>query len=129
MTTDPSSTRFSDAPEVARFDGLEPSHKHEKYKLPFGYNAPRDNRPASTSESRQPSHSRQICGLRRTTFFLSLALATVVVLAAAIGGGVGATTCSSSKNVNVAAADNNRYGLLIEEERYKLIQRSALPPP
>jgi hypothetical protein len=34
---------------------------------------------------------REICGLRRTTFFLILTL-TIVVLAAGIGGGVGATT-------------------------------------
>ena len=35
--------------------------------------------------------ARRICGLRRPTFFLSLALVLVIALAAAIGGGVGGT--------------------------------------
>jgi hypothetical protein len=86
MTTYPIQTKFSEAPEVAGFDGIEASR-------PGQYNRSFDQKGPSAPER------RTICGLRRPTFFLSFALATVVVLAAAVGGGVGASACNSKKSV------------------------------
>jgi hypothetical protein len=107
MTTYASPTKFSDGPEVAGYDDMEVSRPLEKTRPP-------------------PSERRTICGLRRTTFFLSLALATVVVLAAAVGGGVGASACSSNKNVIATRPVNV---LLMDETGIGTDSVSALRPP
>ena len=48
--------------------------------------------------SRHGSGNGTICGLRKPTFWLALALATVIVLAAGIGGGVGGTQAGKSSS-------------------------------
>jgi hypothetical protein len=67
------------APQVAIHEGLEVFE-------------PRTN-PAETYKQDAPyaEQQRKLCGLRTTTFFLTLAL-ILVILAAGIGGGVGATS-------------------------------------
>jgi hypothetical protein len=125
MTTYSSPTKFSDAPEVARYDdGLE-AHRPEKYNAPIDANLGEGH-----FQQTQPStpRTRTICGLRRTTFFLSLGLGAVVVLAAAIGGGVGASACSGGNSNRNVAGNGVGYGALTTEMMVKLIDRPATRP-
>ena len=57
--------------------GYSTSHPHEK-----------------AYEVQEPE--RKILGLRRTTFWLTVALVLVIVLAVAVGGGVGGTMCTNN---------------------------------
>lgn len=86
--------------------GLEPvqpglEQHHQQYR-PFP--DAQGHYPANSQSTEKPprSSSRQgggtICGLRKPTFWLALALATVIVIAAAVGGGVGATQAGKSSS-------------------------------
>ncbi|KAI1327979.1 hypothetical protein F5Y16DRAFT_370290 [Xylariaceae sp. FL0255] len=54
----------------------------------------------------QQAHEPTICGLRRVTFFLSVALA-IVILAAAIGGGVGGSLAVQSAKSSCTTTKQN----------------------
>lgn len=45
------------------------------------------------------NRKRRICGLRRTTFFLTVAIVSIIILAGAIGGGVGGTMAANNSRV------------------------------
>jgi hypothetical protein len=46
-----------------------------------------------------PTEKRRICGLRRATFFLTLAIICIIV-AGAVGGGVGGSIAANNKAAN-----------------------------
>lgn len=47
---------------------------------------------------RDPAIKRQICGLRKSAFVLSLIFLFLVIVAAAVGGGVGGALAAKSNN-------------------------------
>ena len=73
--------------------GLETSHLQPNAGFGFvgsSYGKSNDYENKSSNPESSPT-TNTVCGLRRTTFWLSVALALVIVLAVAIGGGVGGT--------------------------------------
>ncbi len=76
----------------------------QQHRPGFPDAAAQGNYPYTGSQlpEKQPRNSRHgngtICGLRKPTFWLALALATVIVLAAGIGGGVGGTQAGKSSS-------------------------------
>ncbi|GAP86266.1 hypothetical protein SAMD00023353_1801490 [Rosellinia necatrix] len=59
-----------------------------------------------------PVPERTICGMRRTSFFLSVAL-LVVILAAAVGGGVGGSLAVQNAKSTCASKDADTAGLTV----------------
>ena len=89
------SGRFADDPEVVRSNGPEVYSPSETI--------PTCSTSNYTEKTPQPVHQgRTICGLRRATFLLALALVAVIVLAAALGGGIGSTVCHRNSNKSIS---------------------------
>ena len=106
--------RDSSAPEANQPDleavqpGLEPSRDGEqRHNNAFGgslYSGSNEDEKALRYRGTQEAEST-ICGLRKTTFWLTLALALVIILAAAIGGGVGGSM--SANNSGASRGDSS----------------------
>jgi hypothetical protein len=114
----PSATALVPAPENTQYSTLEVDHnrllENDGKAAPIVGPDPKDEKIISyndvgkqavvfdvyeaPSESSGPTEERKIFGLRRTTFFILLALLLVLIIAGAIGGGVGGTIAARASN-------------------------------
>lgn len=82
---------MSSSPEVVTYSDMEAIPGQQKAVADKSYSEQDQNVPPQYYyNSPDGSKERTICGLRTTTFFLTVAL-ILVILAAGIGGGVGGT--------------------------------------
>jgi hypothetical protein len=81
------------APQVAIHEGLEVFEPRTNPAETYKQDAPYAEQQIGGHywPEQDGGRERKLCGLRTTTFFLTLAL-ILVILAAGIGGGVGATS-------------------------------------
>lgn len=92
---------YSDLQVVPDQASLEPAQAEKQLATQQGNEKPAGDFPAYQHSD---SSKRHICGLRRKTFWIVLAIATVVVIGAAVGGGVGGALSNRSSTSASASA-------------------------
>lgn len=95
---------YSDLQVVPDQPSLEPAQAEKELATQQGTEKPAGDIPAYQDIN---FPNRHICGLRRKTFWIVLAIATVVVIAAAVGGGVGGALSNRSSASASASASSS----------------------
>lgn len=101
---------YSDLQVVPDQPSLEPAQAEKELATQQGT----EKKPAGDAYAYQDiaSSNRHICGLRRKTFWIVLAVVAVVVIGAAVGGGVGgALSNRSSASASASASASSSSGV------------------
>lgn len=100
-------TDGSDLPQV--IDRNAPEVAHESYPELIDSTPPEALPPPilNSKEVYQPPKERNVCGIRRRTFWIVLAVIILVVIAAAIGGGVGGSLASKKSDDASTTSDDD----------------------